>query len=422
MQHYGVPYALTLDGVLVDPATAVKRDRGYRCLVCGDFVHLRSGKIRAAYFAHYPNGESTCSTESVEHQAAKHHLASLLRGGTRSFLLGLPCIGFEDSEEKHHPCHKRIQTPLAVPAFDDVSVEVPFGPYVLDAAATRDGQVVFGMEVYFSHEVDEGKHEYLMLSGLPWFEAGSGTVLANDVPLRALRSVFGDAQCESCRSGAERHARERASREAAEQRRVALAARKSGLEALLARVTPVARNVNRVVLAEHARSGEAFTCFGCGGSVVVDRVEGELVFLHSGVEACDSQLVWVRAGMLAVYHQLKLRPSEVRVLQPCGSFSWLGTACGNTMSWDLPAFDDVDGREPSLVLTARAEPVLQVAFTPNASPVGAPHAMVLNPKASVRKPAECWLPRSGQTCADCTRRNEQEAAKLRKLLGPGGRR
>lgn len=80
MKGEGVPFAVTPEGNVADPATAPKRAYFYLCLDCGTPVRVRRGSQRAAHFAHYAEkrGGGLCSEESVLHKASKRLLAEHL--------------------------------------------------------------------------------------------------------------------------------------------------------------------------------------------------------------------------------------------------------------------------------------------------------------------------------------------------------
>src|SRR5690606_16729752 len=140
------------------------------------------------------------SRETVEHEAAKRRLAQLLEEGLGELRLTEPCAGFTDGRLNEVPCPRRARLGrrLAVPAFDAAALEVPFGPYRLDAAATRGGAAVLGLEVYVSNQVDRAKRAHLDESGLPWAEIDARHVLTKPPPWPALRSSLPAARCGAC--------------------------------------------------------------------------------------------------------------------------------------------------------------------------------------------------------------------------------
>lgn len=200
MEHWGVPFAVTLSGELADAESVTDGDRQYRCLECGAYVHLRKGPRMRAHFAHYPGEGGGCSRESIEHEAAKRRLKELLDAGQRRFSLKVPCHGHVDTEGKEVSCPGKRFTELrmSVPVFDEVRVEVQLARNVLDVAALLGARVVMGLEVHVTHEVDEGKCAALMESHLPWFEVSAYEVLHKNAPWEAISSSFGPVQCQTC--------------------------------------------------------------------------------------------------------------------------------------------------------------------------------------------------------------------------------
>lgn len=78
MEASGVRYALAPDKSVADPKTALKLERAYRCFDCGEHVHVRRGKVRKPYFAHYAERPHPCNAETIAHEAAKRRLVALL--------------------------------------------------------------------------------------------------------------------------------------------------------------------------------------------------------------------------------------------------------------------------------------------------------------------------------------------------------
>jgi hypothetical protein len=283
MDHKGVPYARTLDGNLADPATATHRNRGYRCLACGGYVHLRKGPIRAAHFAHYVDRQAPCAPETVLHEAAKLRLRDLLRNGLTAFRIQVSCPGHRTAHDHHVPCapEHRTEQILPIPPFDSADVEVTFGPYRLDAAAMRAGRLVLGLEVHQSHEVDEAKRAALMRTRLPWLEVDACTVLESPLPWPVRSSSLGSIQCRQCSQREDQAREERrrleGQRRADEQRK----RRDEALKQLESRVIQVAWDGRGFRTPAETTVGDALTCPACKARVRTDLIAGTRVFLHA---------------------------------------------------------------------------------------------------------------------------------------------
>jgi len=186
-----VPFALDADGLVAEPATAQHRERFYRCLVCGEHVFLRRGKVRVAHFAHYAKRETPCSAETALHEAAKRRLAEQLREGLTRILVRVPCRGFTTAYNNRCDCPESAteERGIAVPRFEVAEIEVPFGTYRLDAAAVRAGRVVLGLEVFQSNAVDPAKLAYLTGSRLLWLEMRAHDVMYEEMPWTLLTSL-----------------------------------------------------------------------------------------------------------------------------------------------------------------------------------------------------------------------------------------
>lgn len=349
-EHLGVPYALTLGGELADPATAPQLERGYTCLACGEFVFVRRGRVRAPHFAHYADREVPCSRETGLHEAAKRRLVEMLRAGTRVFWVKVACPGFDDEYGTHVDCsgdRPAVMT-LRLPPFDEAAVEVAFGPYRLDAAATRAGRVVVGLEVYQSHQVDDGKLRHLQESGLPWLEVEASEVLDGSLPWAAVSSHFGRVQCPECRRRSERAARERRRLEA-ERRSAEERARRAAAQCELeARCTFVAWDGRQYRTPGQVMLGARLRCPACKAVVTAQLVNGDRVFLHDEGMQCDPVAAWVRAGMGAIYWQLTRAPEAVRIRRRCQGDGL--DECNAILTELLPEFDEVRPAGDSLVL------------------------------------------------------------------------
>lgn len=403
-EHSGVPYALTRGGELADPATARPSPRGYRCLACGGFVFVKQGPVRIAHFAHYADREVACSRETVMHEAAKRRLAEMLRAGLRAFRLQVACPGYTTAHGNHVTCsgENPALLTLRVPAFDAAGVEVPFGPYRLDAAASLADGVVLGLEVYQSHQVDEAKRAYLGSSGVPGLEVEAISVLEKPMPWRAVSSSLGEVRCPDCRAASARAGRERRRLEAQQRAVEERAKRDAARREVRERITFVAWDGRGFRTPSEAPVGAQLTCPACKAKVTVRRVAGGRVYLHAQGEACDAARAWVRAGMYAVYRQLTKAPEEVRILRRCSRHGV--SECDAIITERPPDFDEVKPDEPSLLLLKDGAVVGQVAFARRAPWTGAPHRWWLKPSKAIKRPERWWQHRDGGLCPACQHR------------------
>ena len=406
MEEFGVRYALASDGSVADPKTAPKLERAYRCFDCGEYVHVRRGEVRRPYFAHYAERLHPCNAETIAHEAAKHKLVALLQQGISEFGLLLACQGYIDAIREAEPCpdETQLERPLRVPNFDYAGVEVSVGSYRLDAAARLKGQVVFGLEVYQSHLVDAPKRAALMASKLPWAEVRAEAVLEEPLPWRVVSSSFGRYQCGNCvqregRALAERLRREKVEAARQEAHRRAAEREAERLE-YAARIVLVARKGNNLIFGRRDRIGMTFTCLVCKELVTATQTDPTTVaFFHGFGKRCDARRAWVRAGMMAVWQQLKRAPKNVRIYRRCS-----GRDCQHVFKEPLPDFDLVTGEEPSLVLFSAGKPVMQIVFGREPKVVGAAVVLELRPGKVAHKPAVWWQRKNGRLCDACTQR------------------
>ena len=174
MKGEGVPFAVTPEGSVADPATAPKRAYFYSCLDCGTHVRVRRGSKRAAHFAHYAETRGVvCSKESVLHKASKRLLAEHLAGFPDPLTIVQRCQGHESVDGGRVSCTNTAEVEVALPAYDQVTLEQVFGRQRLDVALLQAGAVVMGFEIYYAHEVSEAT-------------LGDTTVK----PTRAIRNLF----------------------------------------------------------------------------------------------------------------------------------------------------------------------------------------------------------------------------------------
>lgn len=418
MQANGVPYAQTLDGNLAEPESAPRAARAYTCLDCGGYLYVKRGKRRIAHFAHYSGAGTNCSPESVMHRAAKRKAAAVLRAGIGEFRLKVPCSGRLDESGNHIKCFRHVDSTLKAPRADTVGEEVAFGPYLLDVAALAADAVVLGIEVFYSHAVNDEKHAYLMAAGIPWFELDASTLLREEMPWKISRSSLGDIQCEQCRAPRPKEPN-RPGRVVFRIRDDSQLTERLAAEAeLRARAVPVARSDSRVMFPENCVNGSTHTCLLCGGDVKGTKVGGTMVFLHDAGGPCDPRQVWVRAGMLAAYRHLKRSPLDVCTVQPCGSFSWHTTACSRLLRDSLPDFNGVTGHEPCLVLSLDGKPIMRLAFRRVELPADGVPAVFLDAQRVASNPRELWIPRGGRTCDKCSaKRHAEERHQVRPFDG-----
>lgn len=406
-EHRGVPYALTLGGELADPATAEPLTRGYRCLACDEFVHLKRGSVRVAHFAHYADREVACNPETVLHEAAKYRLKEMLLAGTRAFHLQVACPGYRTAYDTPVKCagdNPAVVT-LRAPAFDAAGVEVPFPPYRLDAAATLAGAVVLGLEVYQSHQVDEEKRVALARSGLPWLEVEARAVLEHRMPWRAISSSLGEKQCADCRrqaAEAERQRRELEARKRAQEERQQ---REAARQKMGTRVTHAAWDGHKIRTPSEKGVGAVLKCPACKENVTVQLVGGSRVFLHAESATCDPARAWVKGGMVAIHQQLTKDPKAVRVQRRCSLHELHN--CKNTLTQRLPEFDAVHPADASLILVKDGALAGHISFARRDPDIGAPRRWWLRPINAIKHPATWWQRPDGNLCSDCQQRVAQ---------------
>lgn len=391
----GVPYALDPSDRVVEPEAAQHRERFYRCLVCGEHVFLKAGNVRVAHFSHYAKREAPCSAETALHEAAKRRLAERIRAGLPSITVRLTCRGhpslygpWRDCPEGAHREHR-----LDVPTCDTADVEVPFGPFRLDAAALDRGQVVLGLEVYQSNAVDDGKQVLLNRAKLPWLELRAHDVMHEDMPWALLAGSLPTFQCPSCTEAAEATARQRAQLEAEERQR-------AERERFQRQHLPIARQGRKLVRPNDAEHGAKATCLGCDQTIVATRINGRAYWSHPDDVQCNPRRAWIRAGMLALYNQLQHRPEGVKIIRRCEG-SRHG-ACDKWVTTKLPSHDHVDGAGTSLVLRNKGAPVAQITFDGEYEPAGAPLGLtVRKPSRLLKDPTTLIQPRDGSYCPTC---------------------
>ncbi len=292
---------------------------------------------------------------------------------------------------------------LPIPDFDTAGVEVAFGPYRLDAAASSGGRVVLGLEVYQSHLVDPAKCAALTASGLPWAEVHAEAVLGQPQPWQVITSGFGPHQCERCVARDAAALAERSRREAAEAARREAQKRadeqEAEREAYNARIVQVARKGGNLIFGQRDRIGMVFTCVVCKEPVTATRVGPNIHFLHRPSKACDARRAWVWAGMWEVFKQLERVPEAVRIHRRCS-----GENCRHVFREPPPEFDKVGCKEPSLTLFKAGVPLMQLVFGSEPKLLGAAEVLELRPGKISHKPAVWWRRRNGKLCDACTAR------------------
>lgn len=196
-------YALNSQGLLANPAT-VERSEPCHCLECGEKVDLRRGDVRVAHFAHQKG--SRCAGESVQHLAAKQRLKEFFEQHLGSDLIlqwRLRCPGTfyrhidrESIRTKKYSCSRgaMLVQGYQVPRYDRVVLEYSQGNCRADVALLDGEQVVFWLEVFFSHRVDDLKATRLTA---PWAEMKAEDVLKDPMTL-SLLGWQGAGRCPEC--------------------------------------------------------------------------------------------------------------------------------------------------------------------------------------------------------------------------------
>ena len=124
---------------------------------------LKRGEVRQPHFAHL-SGEG-CGGEQVVHLLAKRLVVHLLRGGHQPLLRrGCASVGCEEV---------RLQS-WELPPFDDVREEVECGSFRLDVGLLSGGEVVAGIEVFYTSRMSRFKQFHM---AVPWLEVDAQAVL-----------------------------------------------------------------------------------------------------------------------------------------------------------------------------------------------------------------------------------------------------
>ncbi len=293
MKGDGVPFAVTPEGNVADPATAPKLAYFYTCLDCGTHVRVRRGSKRAAHFAHYAETRGGfCTEESVLHKASKRLLAEYLAGFPDTLTLVQPCQGHESVDGGRVSCTNTARIEVALPAYDQVTLEQVFGRQRLDVALLQAGAVVMGFEIYYAHEVSEAKARALGEAGLPWLELeavrkGEPAVWRPRVPFKRSCGVCDEYQ---------------KLRDAERDRQ--------------RRTVPYAFSAVGLVHAQNASAETAYACPACGALVSLDTGGRAPALLHEGDAPCSQNEVTMAAAWFLLSEALA-EPEQIRVASDC---------------------------------------------------------------------------------------------------------
>jgi hypothetical protein len=131
------------------------------CPVCKQPVILKLGPERAHHIAHH-EGDICIATqpETILHLNAKYHLQNHLRI--------VHILSITQSCSTMY-CTNEHAVEFARD-WDRVETEWSFGPYRLDVALLRQGQVVGAIEVQVFHPCEPDKIDYLNQQNVPWLE------------------------------------------------------------------------------------------------------------------------------------------------------------------------------------------------------------------------------------------------------------
>jgi hypothetical protein len=180
-----VPWALDENGRLVTPAQVTSRV-GLRCPdpACGSRLSLRAGQVRVHHFAHLDDGR--CSYESVQHWAAKHLLATVVRAALsdegRRPAIHRRCP--KCAKQSEQPLPKSVRGVLVEAALDRLRPDV----LLLDEA----GKPLCAIEVLHTHAVTLEKAERLPI---PWLELPAHEVLSDPLVWRPRKDGLRPLTC-----------------------------------------------------------------------------------------------------------------------------------------------------------------------------------------------------------------------------------
>jgi hypothetical protein len=164
-----VPWAVDSTGRLVTPAEVTSRT-GLRCPdpACGSRLSLHAGAVVVHHFAHLD--QERCSFESVQHWAAKHLLATVVRAAVSD-------SGKRPLIHRRCPtCWKTFQHPLPQ-SVRGVQVEAALDGLRPDVLLVDGaGQPLCAVEVLHTHAVSWEKAQRLRV---PWIELAADEVLSD---------------------------------------------------------------------------------------------------------------------------------------------------------------------------------------------------------------------------------------------------
>jgi hypothetical protein len=186
-----ISYAFDSENNLVFSSDAVK-GINYFCPCCSKPFIFRKGKIKRPHFAH--KSDSNCSSESIFHKTAKlliqkSILDFLHNGGERPSFF-----------RKCSDCFSNGHRQRFNDIFDDVLLEfrLPSG-FILDVALMSKGRCLAGIEVFYTHKVDDYKSHYLEV---PFIEVKASSIISNplifDATHKSLKDTFPAFLSNSC--------------------------------------------------------------------------------------------------------------------------------------------------------------------------------------------------------------------------------
>jgi len=180
-----VPKGISLKGELVSPEDA-KKGGDYYCPGCQQRLVLRKGQVNRAHFTHPATSE--CSGETILHKTAKLLIAEVVN----------KFIENEISPVIDRTCKTcTTVTKQSLPAtLTSAQLERKLSSgFIVDVALMIGDEIVSGIEIKVTHEVDEHKQTNI---GLPFLE-----LLADDVindPMFWIPSIdaYQEYECPCC--------------------------------------------------------------------------------------------------------------------------------------------------------------------------------------------------------------------------------
>lgn len=182
-----VPLAIDDLGKLtrIDDAT---RGINYRCPACNMPLIVRKGKINIHHFAH--QACDFCSQETVIHKTAKLLIQKLVLDW-KNGLTPAPIIN-----RKCRICHSTIQQPLPDKVQRaELEVSLKNGS-IVDVALLGSEEILAGIEVRVTHEVNSEKSESLPI---PFIEIDGFTFVENPNEINVLVDKFNPITCKECK-------------------------------------------------------------------------------------------------------------------------------------------------------------------------------------------------------------------------------